>query len=231
MLSLRDSGKVVGNPVSVRQLAQQCNLPLSLSLDQFINAQGCPFPQLLRLHIKILTDPNIAIETMLENMRVVYATAGIRVELASLESLTGTAFTNLIDLDVGQCVAGNTTTEQNTLFQNRNSVGTNEVVVYFVRTTVPALNGCAAHPNGQPGAVVTRNASQWTLAHEVGHVLGLNHISGEHQGCPSTDPECCGSADFTRLMTGCSTSNITGTPTISQGEINTLIASNLTNPG
>lgn len=229
MPSLRDSGKIVGTSVSIRQLAQQCNLPFPLSLRQFIDASGCPFSQCLRLHIKVLTDPNISIETMLDRMREVYSTADIRVEVASRENLTGPNFTNLLDLDVGQCQLGTTTTEQNLLFQNRNSVGNDEVVVYFVRSTVPALNGCAAHPSGQPGAVIVQTASRWTLAHEVGHVLGLSHISGEHQGCPASNPECCQTADFTRLMTGCSTSNITGIPTISQSEISTMIASNLTN--
>ena len=58
-------------------------------------------------------------------------------------------------------------------FANRDGAGGNDVVVYFVRSTVPPFNGCAAHPAGRPGAVVARGASQWTLAHEVGHVLGL----------------------------------------------------------
>jgi hypothetical protein len=70
-------------------------------------------------------------------------------------------------------------------------------------------------------AAIAQIASQWTLAHEVGHVLGLSHISGENT-------PACTTPNFTRLMTGCSTSNITGTPTVVQSEINTMRASNLT---
>lgn len=202
---------------------------------------GRPYSSFLRLHTKILTTPNTAIDTMIARMREVYATADIRVDLASTENLTaaelGAAnFTTLNDLDVGQCRRGATSDEQNQLFQNQNNVPArqrnDEVVVYFVRSVTAggAVNGCASFPQGRPGAAVAQTASQWTLAHEVGHVLGLNHISGEHQGCPTFDPACCSTPDSTRLMTGCSTQRITGTPTFDQNEITTMTNSNLTRP-
>ena len=188
------------------------------------------------LHIKVLQQPNIAIDTMLENMRQVYSTANIRVADASLENLEGPNFAALLDVDVGPCNMGQAmTTEQTQLFGNRNSVGANEIAVYFVRSVLKnnaqALNGCASFPTNQPSCVVAQIASPWTLAHEVGHVLGLAHISGEDTNCPTANPHCCSTPDFSRLMTGCGTGNITGTPTLSQGEIDTMIASNLTIEG
>jgi hypothetical protein len=142
-------------------------------------------------------------------MRDVYRPAGIRVDVASTENLN---LPLLNDLDVGQCFMGQTTAEQNQLFQNRNNVGANDVVVYFIRSTVPPFNGCAAHPNGSPGAVVVQGATQWTLAHEVGHVLGLNHVN-----------------DNNRLMTGNGTANITNPPPdLVNTEITTMDNSNLT---
>jgi hypothetical protein len=48
--------------------------------------------------------------------------------------------------------------------------------------------------------VVARVASQWTLAHEIGHVLDLPHCD--------TDDACL----LDRLMTGCGTNNITNPP-------------------
>jgi len=126
MPSLRDSEKIIGRSVSIRQVARQCNLPFPLSLRQFINPPGCPFTRCNRLHIKVLTNPNIPIETMLNRMREVYSTAGIRVVVASREDLTSAVlgnanFTTLNDLDVGQC-QGATSNEQNQIFQNQNNV-------------------------------------------------------------------------------------------------------------
>jgi len=169
-------------------------------------------PEVVRLHLKILQDPVIAIQDMVEEMTRVYAQAGIDVQVASTQRLNlGAA---MLDVDVGSCTAGNTTDEQDRLFANRDNAPTTDVAVYFVRSTVPAYNGCAAHPNGLPAAVVARGASLWTLGHEVGHVLGLPHVT-------STD----------RLMTGGGTANITNPPPdISEGEANTARASLLTHP-
>jgi hypothetical protein len=103
------------------------------------------------------------------------------------------------------CTLGNTTAEQNQLFNNRNNAGADDVVVYFVRSTVPPFNGCAAHPAGQPGAVVAQGATQWTLGHEVGHVLGLFHVNNKRSSDdrerhrqhykPTTRPDCVGKDD------------------------------------
>jgi hypothetical protein len=130
----------------------------------------------------------------------------------------------LTDLDAGECVGGEATEEQRALFNNRSNVGSDAIVVYFIRSTNGAsgpLNGCAAFPNGRPGCVVTRVASQWTLAHEVAHVLGLNHIADEDCTAPDYVP--------TSLMTGCGTGRITDVPTLSQEEIATMDDSPLTN--
>ena len=139
---------------------------------------------------------------------------------------TGVVWNDLLDLDAGTCQMGSTTAEQDELFAIRGTAGANDVVVYFVRsvtTTGPnggAQNGCAAHPAGQPGAAIAQIESPWTLAHEVGHVLGLSHISGEKD----TNGNCV-TPDFTRLMTGCSTSNIVTTPTLSTDEFKTITGS------
>jgi hypothetical protein len=233
MPSLRDAGKII-NSLSLKDQAASCNFTRPLSVRSFITNQTCPFVRFVRLHAKILTNPVAPIDTMFRRMRTVYATAGIRVELASTETLTGTAFTTLVDIDVGEC-RGAVSAEQTQLFGNRNNAGTQDIVVYFVRSVqefnasggfVGTLNGCASHPNGQPGAVVSSTASQWTLAHEVGHVLSLNHISGEKDA-----NDICVTPDPTRLMTGCSTNNITGTPTLSQSEINSMQSHTLTHSG
>ena len=146
---------------------------------------------------------------MIESMREVYRSARIRVDIGSTENLN---LPDLNDLDVGQCIQGQTTNEQNQLFANLNNVGNNDIVIYFVRSTVPPFNGCAAHPAGQDGAVVAQGATRWTLGHEVGHVLGLNHINNND-----------------RLMTGNGTANITNPPPdLVDSEIQTMQSSVLT---
>jgi hypothetical protein len=94
--------------------------------------------------VKILETPNrFTIDEQFAAMQEVYAVAGVRVDWASTENLN---IPSLNDVDVGGCTMGSVTSEQTTLFGNRNFVGANDVVVYFVRSTVPGYNGCAAHP-------------------------------------------------------------------------------------
>ncbi|MDQ3395027.1 MAG: hypothetical protein M3512_13065 [Bacteroidota bacterium] len=166
----------------------------------------------IRVHVKILETPTrFTINEQFAAMQEVYAVAGVRVDCASTESLN---IPTLNDVDVGGCTMGSVSSEQTTLFGNRNFVGSNDVVVYFVRSTVPGYNGCAAHPSGRPGCVVVRSASRWTLGHEFGHVLGIHHVN-----------------DSNRLMTGNGTSNITNPPPdLTSGESTTMRNSNLTIP-
>lgn len=166
---------------------------------------GTAGQRMLKMHIKVLTDPQrFSLDTMLGRMRQVYATVGIAVEVGSVERISSAA---LNDLEVGPCVRGEITREQARLFSNRNGVGPNEIVVYFVRSTVPPLNGCAAH-GSLPSAVVASLATAWTLAHEVGHVLSLAHVG-----------------DNRRLMTGNGTVNIIGPPQLIEAEQRKMFAS------
>lgn len=185
----------------------------------------------IRLHVKLWTNPTIPFLTMLTNMQDVYGTAGIGVVLASSQDFTGpNIFTPLRDLEVADNCQSNTLSgEQMQLFNNRDNVGDLDVVAHFVRT-IPGLNGCAAHPDNILGAAIAQYASVWTLAHEIGHVLGLVHIGGENTNCADGNPRCCSTPNVTRLMTGCSTSNIVGTPTLDSGEMDTLRGSNRTRP-
>jgi hypothetical protein len=172
---------------------------------------GCDFNlfESVRLHFKVLTTPTVSLDQMLASMREVYEPIGFRVVRMSDETLN---LPSLNTVDVGSCVRGSTTAEQNTLFGNRNNVGANDIVVYFVEATNPPYNGCAAHPNGQPGAVVASGATRWTMGHEVGHVLGLSHVSNND-----------------RLMTGNGTANITNPPPdLISSEITTIRNSTLT---
>lgn len=230
MPNLSDSCWITRLPTGVRKLAEEAQMSFPLSLRSFVAAAPCPHRHCLTLHLKLLVDPPAvtgaggnSIRDMLVSMRTVYETGDIGVSVGSRENLTGTAFATLLTVDVGTCGASGAapTAEQNQLFGNRNGAATNHVVIYFTTGTNPALNGCANHPKGRPGAVVAAPiASRWTLAHETAHVLGVGHIAGEKDAAGT-----CTTPDFTRLMTGCSTSQITGKPTLSAAETAVMRAS------
>ena len=178
----------------------------------------------VRLNVKVLTEPTIPIAQMIASMNRAFVAAGLSIAQASFETLD---IPDLNVIDIGECFRGAPTAEVTQLFGNRNSVGSDDLVVYFVLATMPASNGCAAHPFGQPGVIVAQIASQWTLAHEIGHVLGLNHFPRGTclpADCPPTAPAP------TRLMTCCGTGTITvATPTITTNEANTMQSSGLVN--
>lgn len=143
-------------------------------------------------------------------MRAVYTTAGILVQEGPRESLQivpegGSA---RLDFRVGKCRAGEVTAEQHTLFEHREHAGGEDIVIYLVRAIIPPMNGCAASPPGRPGAIVASEASRLTLAHEVGHVLGLAHVR---------DPQ--------NLMTDRGTATIRGQPVLTDAQMTAMHAS------
>jgi hypothetical protein len=105
------------------------------------------------------------------------------------------------------------TDDQTELFDFRGDAEPDDLVIYFVRTLVPAQAGCAAHPPDKPGAIVCAAlANEWTLAHQIGHVLGLEHVDG-----------------VDRLMTRRSTATIEATvPELVDTEVATMLESAFT---
>lgn len=128
---------------------------------------------LVRLHLKSVGggfDEEQAV--MVNAAREVYGAAGVTLDISSFEML---ALPGLARLAVGRCDARQLTEAQRSLFINRSGARPTDIVAYFVDSTVPPSDGCAAHPPSAPGLVVVKGACRWTLAHELGHVLGLAH--------------------------------------------------------
>lgn len=127
-----------------------------------------------------------------------YAQCGIRLIRTTLPSVNNP---DLVDIGANTCDSSIArSTEEQQLFDlgrtGANACASN-LLIYYIASQSNGLRGCAAHPAGQPGAYVADNATQYTMAHELGHVLGLLHVT--------TTP-----AGLTNLMIGGAAGN-TGT--------------------
>src|SRR4030095_10668667 len=132
----------------------------------------------LKIHVKILKKPRASrsVAKMMSAMNEIYNSANIDAELASKEVLIlddpGLAALN--DLDVRSCSRNQPTDEQRDLAQFRNGVPDREIVIYVCHSLSDGHGGCAVHPHDKPMAAISAtNAGLYTLAHEVGHLLGL----------------------------------------------------------
>lgn len=141
------------------------------------------------LHLRSLGMPRVPELTALRNAQACYGPHGILIEFVSGQSLPDGVHTQnqclqLQDVDVGTCTLRQAMTgQQAALFGHGSFQGVRgtDILVYWVdrvRTVGGHLAGCASHPLGRPACVVAAAGSPWTMAHEVGHVLGLRHRAG-----------------------------------------------------
>ena len=166
----------------------------------------------LKIHVKILRKPRASrsVEKMIKAMNDIYDAAKIDVELASKEVLNAKepGLAALNDLDVGSCSWNDLTDEQRDLAQFRTGVPHREIVVYVCHSLSDAYGGCAVHPDGKPMAAISaRNARLYTLAHEVGHLLGLEHATRDDQSL---------------LMNASGSPNLKPVPVLTQSEIDKM---------
>lgn len=143
----------------------------------------------VRLHLRSLGNPRVPELQALRNAQATFGQYGIFIEFQSGQSLPDAVdhdrqCLSLERVDVGSCtMPQDMTTQQDALFGygSRQGVAANDIICYWVDQVESGgsrLAGCASHPNALPACVVSALGSPWTLAHEVGHVLGLSHTNG-----------------------------------------------------
>ncbi len=155
--------------------------------------------------MRSIAQPKIGESQQLEVMRRIYHQYSIDVEIVSAMSLGLSGLDEIFLTSVDGDCNWNTLSEDQQLLEalGRESVGANEVVVYFATTLRQkdgsTLQGCAGHLPGKPAAMIASTASdKMTMAHEVGHVLLTSSFSPVHE------------ADSKNLM--CSAPICTGNP-------------------
>jgi hypothetical protein len=194
-----------------------------------------PCPQSFVVHFKSLFRTTTAvvsiIRVQLVAMQRLFAESGIAVLPGTTEDLSGRAELEPLEfLDVGEC-RGEVTQDQRDLFANRNNVGSDELVIYIVPILVgPAGNplGCATHPPGRPGAAVELvTGTDWLVSHEVGHVLGLDHVCKFQEADGQLPAVPCGVGHSDSLMFP-NTGWTNLPPNLSSGESVTMRNSGLT---
>jgi hypothetical protein len=136
------------------------------------------FKYRVRIHLRSLALTEVAMSFQEANARMIYSQYGIYLDVRSGMSLmlSPAETKKFEDLDVGECLAGKPTDALKALHKlGLQGVGVNEVVIYFVPKifdeTGVEINGCAALDPARPAVVVSSTSTQWTMAHELGHVL------------------------------------------------------------
>ncbi len=133
----------------------------------------------LRLHLRVLVEPDVTIRALIDSCDQAYRPAGLSVDVRSQTTLrlSDREIQLFNTLNVGNgCMGSRVTAEQDQLFALARGIDEREVVIFFVQETFRAVSGCAQHPEHQPGAIVVSACSEWTLAHELGHLLMLTHV-------------------------------------------------------
>ena len=177
-------------------------------------------PKKLKVHYRILTQPNFPAIDMLNNANDIYNDLNISVDLVSNIRLVNVAPEQMKHRIVRKdCTFGMQITNQESELYNYNrnykdiKVVPREVVVYFISDMTPEGSmtpkgwGCTYRNFAKASVIIVKNAHSYVLAHELGHMLSLI----EH------------SDDRTNLMHADNPFN--GKPNLRQDQIETIVKS------
>ena len=126
----------------------------------------------VKLHFRSLSLTDVPFDRAFRNAQRVYAQYGIRIDFASGLSL-GLPEDQARNLEVvdGSCAWTITSGEYNEVQRLAGNLPPNEILVCYVSRFASGKLGCGGHAPNKPACIVTSIGSQWTTAHEVGHVL------------------------------------------------------------
>jgi hypothetical protein len=139
------------------------------------------------LHFRSIWKTHVPFNNILANTQAVYANYGIRIEMASGQSvkLTHEEMRKYMQLD-GECTWRIEGSEMQELqMRLGTSFAPNEITVIYVETFQNFdIMGCGGHLPFRPACIVSSLGSGWDTAHEVGHVLLTSAFKPTHP----TDP-------------------------------------------
>jgi hypothetical protein len=140
----------------------------------------------VKVHTKVMAAPKRAsLDDMLDKAVWLYAANGIELHEASREIIeSGTDLDRYQTLVVGDGASGPSAESlalHAALRDRRSDFGVEpsgeQAVVAIVDRLVPASRGSARSAPDQPGVVLSAaTAGEWTLAHELGRLAGLNVV-------------------------------------------------------
>jgi len=172
----------------------------------------------LDIHIKILTSIRQSkINAIKSGTTEIFNTAGIQVNMI-FEKLSGPQFKEFEIVEVeARCPMNNPSEDIRVMAQELRNAPNNIIVAFICKmVNIVGMNGivagCSSFPNEGPTTVIAVGIpSKYLLAHEIGHLLGLDHVSDNDQ-----------------LMTSEGTGNFTSTPPkLIDSEIEKLRENNL----
>lgn len=178
-------------------------------LDRRMNS----FTHRVGLHFRSIALTNVTFDRILSSTEAVYAQYGIRIDMMNGESLglePGDQ-TRLEQVDQ-QCNWVLSTGEFNDLHSRGTAAPPTDVLVYFIRSFSPQLNGCGGHAAGRPACTVAATGTQWTVAHEIGHVMLGQAFAPVH-------------VNDTRNLMNTTTATITSMPTLTEKQLKQIRAS------